>query len=347
MLILLASYQKYLTNVVRKENNWEAEFIDIKYSDVSKIANYQNVKDVFTYYDFGLSQENNSSSIVFAQKIYVKAYDNKALNNANIKIIEGRLPENSKELLVTKDNFQDKNVGDQISITLEGTLRTFTIVGMAENLEEDNSDISNNLAGAITYLDQDLISEDMLVSVRILTNNVQKVCKTTRNIADDLKIYEIENKDRESNQDYDSVTSAFIQEFQNLTLQDSVVQTDSLENADNKQEKLIYNEELLKYECVTEIDETFRNMLLIVGGSFVFIIFLLSTVVIYTIFSISYTERINELGTLLSIGMSKSELRKLLLKETLILGIIGIITRNFIRIITLILHNTDRTNNIK
>ena len=182
-MTLLTSYHKYLTNIVRNEKNWEAEFVDVPYSDVVEIAKDSNVKEVFAYYEFGLSKENTSDIVIFAERKYnVKAYDIKALQNANIKLIEGRLPKNSKEIIVTKEKFIDNKIGDKINVTLEEKLREFTIVVIVEKLEEDNDTLELNgevkllKAGAVTYLDNNI-----LVNVRILTNNVQKVYKQQEN----------------------------------------------------------------------------------------------------------------------------------------------------------------------
>ena len=60
------------------------------------------------------------------------------------------------------------------------------------------------------------------------------------------------------------------------------------------------------------------------GVTAVSIITIVSIVVIYTTFKISYFERIKEFGMLTSIGMSKKQKNKMLKKEAIILGLIGI-----------------------
>ena len=97
-------------------------------------------------------------------------------------------------------------------------------------------------------------------------------------------------------------------------------------NNETNQEKIIYNTELLNYECVMEGNSSFRNILFIIASIFIFVISLLSIVVVYTTFKISYTERIRELGMLSSIGTNKKQRRNVLLKETTILGIIVFIS---------------------
>ena len=180
VLILLSSYQKYLVNIERNESNWEAEFVDIRYEDALKIKEDKNIKEISIYYDYGVSIEDNTeNTLMYNEKFNVKAYDDNAIKNSNVILTEGRLPENSDEVVVSEGHFQNNKIGDKINITLEEKSKTFTIVGKAKDLEEDQTKIMINfrpmtlLAGVITYLDKNQISNDTLVSVRILTKNVK------------------------------------------------------------------------------------------------------------------------------------------------------------------------------
>ena len=79
VLIFISSFQKYLINVVRNESDWEAEFIDIKYSDSLQIKEDRNIKEISLYYDYGLSDENISKIDLIKCKMHVKGYDLNAL----------------------------------------------------------------------------------------------------------------------------------------------------------------------------------------------------------------------------------------------------------------------------
>jgi len=41
--------------------------------------------------------------------------------------------------------------------------------------------------GGITYLEEKNLKNDELVDITLLTNNIQKICKTTENLAKKLK----------------------------------------------------------------------------------------------------------------------------------------------------------------
>ena len=95
--------------------------------------------------------------------------------------------------------------------------------------------------------------------------------------------------------------------------------------------KVTYNKELLNYELVSDVDSSFRDMLFILSFGLTLVISFAAIVVIYTTFKMSYGERIRELGILSSLGMNKKQRRNMLLKESFIIGTIGIIIRNYLR----------------
>ena len=132
VLILFSSYQEYMVNTERSKANWEARFSNVPYSVAEEIAKDENIKEVSFYQRLGISEENfgitniNPDEFNISTKIKfdVRAYDENALKNTNIRITEGRLPENSDEILLSlsasKNNMlaQKINIGDKFKVTL-------------------------------------------------------------------------------------------------------------------------------------------------------------------------------------------------------------------------------------
>ena len=235
--------------------------------------------------------------------------------------MEGRLPKSNDEIIIGEGSI---HVGDEIEKTLEGKLKKYKVVGIvnqAKPIENGNLEMSEFLREgiiAVTYLDESMLSYDAIVNVRILTKDISKICKTTNTLAEILNIYEMENIDKlgsyTENRVETSSDMSFIDSFQKMFEDDKTEVIDNI-SEQSKNEKIIYNEKILKYAGVTEIDATFKDILLIIGTSFILIITLSGITVIYTTFKITYTERIKEFGMLSSVGMSKKQRKSIILKE--------------------------------
>ena len=125
VITLALSYQEYMINISRSKENWEARFSNIPYSVAKEIAEDENIKETSFYQRLGISEEDFCRKDINREvKFDVRAYDENALKNANVHITEGRLPENSNEILLSlsirKNNIlkQKINIGDKFKVTL-------------------------------------------------------------------------------------------------------------------------------------------------------------------------------------------------------------------------------------
>lgn len=95
------------------------------------------------------------------------------------------------------------------------------------------------------------------------------------------------------------------------------------ENLKISDDNIEYNAELLRWSLVIEDDNTIKSLYALVG-IIIGIIVLSSVFVIRNSFAISTTEKMKQYGMLASIGSTKKQIRKSVLYEGLILGLIGI-----------------------
>ena len=109
VLAIFSSYQNYRINVARNKENFDAEFVCVKYSDALEIAKDKNIKEVSICYDYGMSKENLNESNTSFKRIHLLGYDSNKLKNSGFKIISGRMPQNSNEILL---NYKEAN-GDK------------------------------------------------------------------------------------------------------------------------------------------------------------------------------------------------------------------------------------------
>lgn len=123
------------------------------------------------------------------------AYDKNSIKNllsTNLK--SGRLPKNSEEITISVMNKEGSDeinlgnnaykIGDKISLNN----KEYTIVGTLYESKYDLGSISNITYGAITYLDENSISDENLLEIYVSNKNIKNVYKTSEKISQNLKI---------------------------------------------------------------------------------------------------------------------------------------------------------------
>ncbi len=182
---LALSYQDYIVNLSRNKENWEIFFDNIEYDNLEYMENDKNVKQVSVVQDLGIS--DNSYSKGFTELIHIKAYDNSALENLNINLKKGRLPQTSNEIIINED--MSFEIGDSITATIGDSELTYTIVGQLENTDFDEFNYIGKIAinGAITLCDKANINDSTIVSASIISNDISDVYNTATRIENEIK----------------------------------------------------------------------------------------------------------------------------------------------------------------
>ncbi len=317
IFIILFSYQKYVTNIMRYERNYEAEFKNISYKNAQEIKKDKNIKEISMIHNIGTSEENFSDhteqgGIGSIMKINISAFDENAIKNNHIELLTGRMPTNTHEIVIgsgipsegitgiTEEYIE--NLGKKIEITINGKKEKYEIVGTAKNLPNSVIGFSTIwIIPALTYFDGNNFTEDTLLDVSILTKNIPKIYETTNGLAGKLNLYKTEEEKNA-----------------NLTYHTRLLYYELVDVQKTQEEQLLINQEDANAE---EFAGNLRNIVI----ALISIVSFASIIVIYTTFKMTYRERIKELGMLSSIGMDKKQKERLLLKETLILATVGII----------------------
>ena len=206
LLTIFSSYQNFRENIVRDKGNWEAEFLCIKYSNSLEIAKDKNIKETSIWYDYGLCDENLGNTKTSYTRIHLWGYDENKIKNSGFYITEGRMPENSDEIVIPEKGQsgigtgfkRGKKIGDKIEMTFEGEKKTYTIVGFVQKIEEgsqkeniiDGKDIR---IGAITFLDTSTLQNDTIVYADVITKNKRKIYETAQRLEKELNLAEIQN----------------------------------------------------------------------------------------------------------------------------------------------------------
>lgn len=122
-----------MINTARNKGNWEARCSNITYKEALEIKQNSNVREIGISHKISKT-ENLSQSPFVTLKFDIREYDYNALRNANIHLTDGRLPENSNEIIVsiTKDynNCLEKKirVGEEVELTVAGEKKEYKVV---------------------------------------------------------------------------------------------------------------------------------------------------------------------------------------------------------------------------
>lgn len=191
LILLFNTYQSYMIGTIRSKSNWETKFNNIKYEDAILLEQNSDIQEVSLVQELGLDAKNYSENANLAMHLRLKAYNLNAMKNLGIKILEGRLPENSNEIALSR------NMGvmgeSKIDITINGETKTYEIVGMIDppDFEEFALTGSFNM-GAITLLDESTLSNEDAVDASVIYKDITKVYKNSEEIVKVLDLYDAE-----------------------------------------------------------------------------------------------------------------------------------------------------------
>ena len=275
------------------------------------LNNNREIKQVINISNLGYSYLKNSQN---EYKPYLKLFsieNPKDFLNLPFKLVEGRYPANSKEIVISETIIKNGKVNYKIGDTIEYNLGTRYACG-------EKVIASNYLPNEYKYDD----NENIICEQENLEVKEQMTFKI-------VGIIERPNYDFEHYEEagYTTITV-------NLKT-DDLISYSILKNPKNYQE--VYNsfEKSKKFTGVSlnnsvlhwevfKFDDDMMQMLFAVAGVVIGIILVTSIFCIRNSFAISTLEKIKMFGHLASVGATKKQIRNLVLKEAFYLGIIAI-----------------------
>lgn len=302
---MVTSFQKSLEDsTIRTDGNYHITFKDVPKEELKYIQNNRDIKDSFLTYKLGYANLEGSKNDA-KPYIFVYGYDKKALNNYAVNLLEGRLPKNSNEIIVSEHTIKNGKVlykvGETITLDI-GTRKTtdgyvltqnnpyketnkeniydtstkqYTIVGIMKRPNNNIEPYSAPGYTMITLLDDNFVGN---ANVSVLFNDPNA---------------------------YEEVTNSI-----NGSIIDGTYAT-------------TLNKDLLRWQGAAW-GESIMSALITVASIVIIIIIVSSVFVIKNSFSISITERYKQYGMLASIGATSKQIRKNVVFEGIVLGLIAI-----------------------
>ena len=331
-----ATLQDYF---IKNNGDYQVEFKDVPTEDLSYIAENRNIDNYFLTSDIGYARFNESTN---EDKPYfhIVAIDNGAQSKLPIKLTEGRFPTNSSEIVISGNVYDymltDGNqlslsepenplkIGETLTLDISKRLldgkeltqddiytqdeyletmytKTYTIVGIMERLNYTLEPYSAPGFTALTYLDVNNLGSTANIYANFTKDGVRNYQEVLCNILG----LDVEEQKANSYIGIMELSTGMTKEDigskYNISLNDNVLQFEGI-----------------------GVNSSYMRMLYLVGIVVVVIIIISSVFVIRNSFAISITERTRQYGMLSSIGATKKQIKKNVLFEGAILGLIGI-----------------------
>lgn len=325
---LVSSFRSTIIEYEKQDSgDYHYVFYNVPVDDLKYIKNNRNVEDVYLNEDLGYSLLNGSKN-EDKPYLYLKAYSKGSIEKLGIELKEGRLPENDNEVVISShiksNGGVEYKIGDELDLKLGERIsdgesldqgkaldeersesfvlrneKNYKIVGI---IERPNFDIEPYTAPGytvLTILNENDIKGSLNVYVRY--KDVKKHLATTAQIIG-----------------IDEQVLKRISDPSNGMISES--DTEIFGNA-----KYVFseNDSLIRWENL-EFKEATRNVLYTVSAIVIVIIIVTSVFCIRNSFEISITEKTRQYGMLASVGATSKQIRKNVLYEGLILGLIGV-----------------------
>lgn len=320
---VLSSFQQTVIEYeIAQNGDYHTIFYQIPKDEQKYILENRNVESSFITQGVGYSELKESIN-AYKPYLYLMEFDETALNNYGLNLVEGRMPQNSNELVISQHIKENGGVsykiGEKIALNLgkrisEGEeltqnnpynnpedkykedsyygaeehievteTREFTIVGIIERPQMAIEEYSAPGYTVITKLNE--IKDNANIAVKF--KNIKDTYNITREIAED--------------------------ETQKSSDEDNWIAKYNFET----------NSGLLRWSGIARTGDT-MIMIYSLAGIVIGIIIVSSVFVIRNSFSISITEKMKQYGMFSSIGATKKQIKKNVLFEGMVLGIISI-----------------------
>lgn len=322
----IKSLIKYETII---KGDFHTAFYNVPTSDIDKFANNRNIEKLNITEGLGYAKiDSKNEDKPYA---YLKGFTKDALNNLSVRLVKGRLPENTNEIVIPthlKTNGRlDLKLNDSITLEVgkridskgdelnqsdkyqntageqlvEMQTKTYKIVGIIERPATNIEYYTAPGYTFITYIDSKNLSGNVDIYAKFTKDGVKNWDKTIANILGVSqvlfrKVYKVYNQEIE---------------LEKLT----------------EQLKKTYMFDMNKYLIDLETNPISSTSMGDLGKVLAIVIVIIVFTSIFCIknsFDISITEKIRQYGMLRSIGSTKKQIKRNVFYEATILGLIGI-----------------------
>lgn len=293
---LFTSFRSTLVETTVEETGYyHINLENISQQKYEEVKMHKNVDHISTIYMLGWA---NFENIRKETSPYIKIFsiDRKSFDDHGFKISEGRFPIDDDEILISKKALEDGNLKVGNTLELDVGIRMSKDGFPLKESNPYNKDYDEEHIENATHKTYKIVG----IADRSYWNN-SYFALTTKEKSDDIKAYIALKNPKDYNKTFDELTL----------------------DAKTSSYSAGKNSELLRWEIFAFSDSTI-TMLYTICGIIIIIIMTTSIFCIRNSFAISTLEKMKMYGMLASIGATKRQIKKSVIKEGMILGLIGI-----------------------
>ena len=319
----IKSLIKYETII---KGDFHTAFYNVPTSDIDKFVNNRNIEKLNITEGLGYAKiDSKNEDKPYA---YLKGFTKDALNNLSVRLVKGRLPENTNEIVIPThlktNGCLDLKLND--SITLEVGKRIDS-----KGSELSQSDKYQNTAGEQLVETQTKTYKIVGIIERPATNIEYYTAPgytfityiDSKNLSGNVDIYAKFTKDGVKNWDKTIANILGVSQVLFRKVYNQEIESGKLTEQLKKTYMFDINKYLIDLET-NPISSTSMGDLGKVLAIVIVIIVFTSIFCIKNSFDISITEKIRQYGMLRSIGATKKQIKRNVFYEATILGLIGI-----------------------
>ena len=320
---------------IREKGDFHVAYYNVPQEEIDTFKNNRSIDTLNLVENIGYAKIDSKNE--YKPYAYIKAFTKSSLNNLSIKLVEGRLPENSNEILIPthlKTNGRiTLNVGDVITLDVgtrvdnEGyelnqinplytnddgtasekivntTSKTYKVVGIIERPATNIEGYTAPGYTFITYYDENNLSDIVDIYAKYNKDGVKRAYEVTANMigVDEVLFTKYYSGESMSEEEFNKYTDQIAKTKYDININDYLIDLET-----------------------NPIKSSGIGGLGIVVGIVMAIIVVTSVFCIKNSFDISITEKIKQYGMLRSIGATKKQIKHNVFYEASILGLIGI-----------------------
>lgn len=309
---MVSSFRETLIqNAINESGYWHIRLYNVSNDKLKRLKLNKDIDNIYTISEDGYAKLD---TIKNEYKPYLKFYgmNKEAFNNLEFKLIKGRFPKNDNEIIISehlnKNGKANLKIDDEITVNVGDrvTLEDDYVLNDSNPFDKGNEIIKNpntkkyRVVGIIKRPD---------VSFEPTSAPAYTTITTSTN-EDNFSVFISLKNPRDKNSFVELLGARNYDEVVNMGI-------------NNPRYDYTLNNELLRWEALKFSDSTF-SMLLSITEVVIFIIIFTSIFCIRNSFAISTTEKMRMYGMLSSVGATKKQIKKSVLTEGFILGLIAI-----------------------
>lgn len=299
-------------SAIEDTGNWHVLYKNVPAKNIQKVITDRNTKAAAMSKDIGYALLEGSKN-EDKPYLFIKAFDEQSFETYNIDLIEGRLPKNAHEIVISSHIAENGGVKYKVGDTLKLDVgqrhqkegEDDLLLGQENSFVEQTQDHSGE-----RFVTE--YSKEYTVTGIINRPNIEPYWSPGYTVVSWLDLNELTAEDSVNIAATWEKVNKKTNEAANVLAGNIGISGDSVR----------YNTELLRYHGI--VGDNFLSTLYSLAIVVIILIITGSVALIYNSFAISISERSRHLGMLASVGATKSQKSRSVFYEGFVVGTIGI-----------------------